>query len=207
MPQPPTYPYGARLRTRTGPLAPHDDLYAWGHWILCESIGRIFLELQEVFDPEGDTPPVAPILSVELCPDWALPWLAQFMGVRIPAGTDPAIARALIRNVAGFQRGTPAAMRAAASFYLTGDSPTVYFRERDGSAYQLEVVTLDAETPDPNAVLAALMAQKPGGIVMRYRHSPGWDYQALHDTGQIYSQLPPQYTSYRALTLSEESSR
>src|SRR5262245_2747290 len=199
---PPTLPYGARLRGRTQPLAPEDDLYAWAHWILCESIGRIFLEVQEVFDPEGDIPPVAPILSVDLCPAWALPWLAQFLGVTIPAGTDPGTARELIRNVSGFQRGTAGAMRAAAGLFLTGNQ-TVYFRERDGGAYQLEVVTLDSETPDPDMVLRALMAQKPGGIILRYRSKTGWDYQALTALGLYYRDIAVQYSSYRALTLNE----
>jgi|SRR4051812_29753270 hypothetical protein len=201
---PATFPYGARLRERTQPLAPDDDRYGYAHWILCESIGRIFLELQEVFDPDDPgLPPVAPILSVDLCPDWALPWLAQFVGVQLPVGIAPDAAREAIRSVAGWSRGTPAALRAAAAFFLTGDK-TVYFRERDGgNAYVLEVVTITAETPDPAQVLAALTAQKPGGIVMTYRTVEGWDYEQIILTGNTYAYLTTTYATYDALRRNE----
>ena len=60
---------------------------------------------------------------------------------------------------------------------------TVYFRERDQDTpdppYYLEIVTLDAETPDPQKVREAIMAQKPGGIVLNYRGVTGWDYEEM----------------------------
>jgi hypothetical protein len=104
-------------------------------------------QVAQVFDPDGDVPPLAPILALELCPDWALPWLAQWVGIRIPSGMSATDARALIGDVSGFARGTPASLRAAVQTTLT-DSKTVWFRERDGSPYRLEVVTLTSETPD-----------------------------------------------------------
>jgi hypothetical protein len=201
---PASQPYGARLRERTQPLAPHDDQYGYAHWVLCESIGRIFLELQQVFDPEDPIPPVAPILDVGLCPDWALPWLAQFVGVQLPEGTDPTTARALITSVAGWSRGTRAAMEAAAGLYLTGNK-TVYFRERDTSAYQLEVVTITEETPDPTKVQAALAAQKPGGLILRYRTVTGWDYQQLASMAYLYSYVKAHFATYDKLRRNEPS--
>ena len=149
-------PTGERLRDRTAPLAPHDDRYGYAHAYLCGSLGAIFDEVAEVFDPEGDIPPMAPLLDPELCPDWALPWLAQFVGIVLPAGIPPDDARALIHSVYGFRRGTPAAMRAAAALYLTG-TKTVNFRERDPDSpdppYTLEVVTLEDELPETDLPL------------------------------------------------------
>src|SRR5262245_55185049 len=136
MPAPQHTPTGARLRERTQPLAPDDERYGYAHAHLCEAIGRMLEQVAEVYDPDGDVPPLAPILSPDLCPTWALPWLAQLVGVQLPKGIDDAHARDMIRHVAGFQRGTPAAIKAAVSLTLTGDSPTVWFRERDGSAYR-----------------------------------------------------------------------
>jgi hypothetical protein len=201
---PATAPYGERLRERTQPLAPDDERYGYAHWILCESIARIFLELQEVFDPDDPTvPPVAPILSVDLCPDWALPWLGQFVGVQLPVGIAPDAAREAIRSVAGWSRGTRRALEAAAGFYLTG-AKTVYFRERDaGNAYALEVVTVTAETPDPAQVLAALAAQKPAGIILRYRTVEGWDYEQVILTGDTYADLTAAYATYDDLRRNE----
>jgi hypothetical protein len=205
---PPLSRIGDRLRERTAPLAPDDDAHGWAHAHLAAALATALDQVAEVFDPEDPVPPGAPILDVELCPDWALPWLAQIVGVSIPAGTDPDTARLWIRDVAGWRRGTPEALRAAAGLFLTG-TRTVYFRERDPSgaipAYTLEVVTLDDETPDPAAVNRALLAQKPAGIVLNYRRVTGWDYQAMTAEGGTYSTLAGTFSSYRDLTNNERT--
>lgn len=140
-------PIGARLRERTQPLAPNDATFGFAHAYLTEAIGRLSQQAQEVADPEGDAPPLSTLLNPDTCPDWALPWLAQFVGIKLPAGLTPADARAIIHDVAGFSRGTPAALRAAAQLYLTGNKE-VFFRERDGGdPYRLEVVTQANEVP------------------------------------------------------------
>jgi hypothetical protein len=199
-------PLGARLRERTQPLAPDDASYGYAHAHLCEALGRMLEQVAEVFDPEGDVPPLAPILDVELCPAWALPWLAQLVGVVLPYGVGDDEARTYIRDVAGFERGTPASLRAAAGLFLTGDK-TVYFRERDPTGadppYTLEVVTVASETPDAAAVLRALLAQKPGGIVLNYRTVAGWDYQQMTTEGGLYSALATRFTSYRRMSNNE----
>lgn len=199
-------PTGERLRDRTAPLAPHDDRYGYAHAYLCGSLGAIFDEVAEVFDPEGDVPPMAPLLDPELCPDWALPWLAQFVGITLPAGMPPDEAREVIGAVYGFRRGTRQAMEAAAALYLTGEK-TVHFRERDPDSpdppYTLEVVTLDEETPDPAAVERALIALKPGGLVLKYRGVVGWDYQEMTGEGGTYLALKSKFATYYTLTTNE----
>jgi hypothetical protein len=201
-------PLGARLQERTQPLAPDDEQHGHAHALLCDALAQALKQVAELFDPEGDIPPGAPLLDVELCPDWALPWLAQIVGVALPAGVTPAQARVLIADVAGWQRGTPAALEAAAGLYLTG-TKTVYFRERDETSpdppYTLEVVTLDSETPDPALVLAALLAQKPGGIVLNYRTVTGWDYQQMTTEGGLYSALSTLFDTYYALANNDRS--
>jgi hypothetical protein len=208
MPAPSRSPQGARLRERTQPLAPSDETNGWAHAHLCEGLGTALEQIGEVFDPEGDVPPLAPILDVDLCPDWALPWLAQIVGVQLPFDVDADTARELIRSVEGFARGTPAALRAAAGIYLTGDK-TVFFRERDPTGtdppYTLEVVTLDDETPDPAAVLGALMAQKPGGIVLHYREVLGWDYEQMTTEGGTYAAQTVAFSTYYDLANNDGS--
>lgn len=199
MPVPDLTPLGARLQARTQPLAPDDELNNYAHALLCEALSKAVEQVAELFDPEGDVPPGAPLLDVELCPDWALPWLAQIVGVTLPAGVSPDDARVLIADVAGWDRGTPDALRAAAGFYLT-DTKTVYFRERyGGNAYALQVVTLTSETPDQSAVLKALLAQKPGGIVLDYHTVTGWDYTEMTTAGGVYTTLATHYATYNDL--------
>ena len=104
-------------------------------------------------------------------------------------------------------------LAAAAGLYLTG-AKTVYFRERDQDTpdppYYLEIVTLDSETPDPQKVREAIMAQKPGGIVLNYRGVTGWDYEEMTSeaatAGIVYSDLPAvPFTSYWKMTLNDRT--
>lgn len=199
MPEPVHTPIGARLRERTQPLAPDDETYGYAHAYLCEAIGRMLYQVGQVFDPEGDVPPLAPILSPDLCPDWALPWLGQLVGVRLPQGISSADARTMINDVAGFRRGTPEALRTAAGFSLTG-SKTVYFNERkDGDAYLLQVATLSGETPDPDAVLQLLLAQKPGGIVLEYDAVEASSYALVDARFDNYAEVNATYATYTDL--------
>jgi Phage tail protein (Tail_P2_I) len=204
-------PWGERLRERTAPLAPDDAEHGNAHAHLAGALATALERVAQIYDPD-DGPPGSPLVDVDRCPDWALPWLAQLVGVVLPPGVDAATARVLISDVAGWRRGTPAALRAAAGLHLTGDK-SVYFRERDATGadppYTLEVVTLTSETPEPDAVLAALLAQKPGGIVLTYRTVTGWDYQAMTTEGQAehwtYASLPPLFDDYYALTADERT--
>jgi len=199
-------PLGARLAERTSPLAPDDAEHGWAHAHLSEALASKAIQLQEAFDPE-DAASFETILDPARCPSWALPWLAQLVGLALPATADDARRREIISALAPQARGTVAAMRAAASLYLTG-SQTVFFRERDPTGsdppYTLEVVTLENETPDPAKVLAALMAAKPAGIVLYYRNVLGWDYEAMTEQGAAegwtYASLGPLFPTYRDLT-------
>src|SRR5262245_11985676 len=131
--------WGERLRERTQPLQPDDERYGWTHAILCETLAQPFLQVAELVDPPDPYPPWAPLFNLDLCPEWALPWLAQLTGARLPTGLTPEEARNFIRSVAGHSTGTMASMTAAASGTLVSSSPpsppTMYFRERDGSPY------------------------------------------------------------------------
>jgi hypothetical protein len=193
---------GERLQERTEPLAPEDGEHGWAHLLLCEAMGGMAERVTDVFDPPDPMEPGAPLLSIDWCPDWALPWLAQLVGVKLPDSLDPEDQRVMIRDVAGWSRGTSGAMRAAAGFYLTG-SKTVYFRERNGSPYRIEVVTRTGETPDPAAVLASLLRQKPAGLALTYRTVEGWDYEEMTFEGGTYLQQKAAYLTYRALQYKE----
>ena len=191
--------WGERLRERTQPLQPDDENYNWAHARLCEALAQPFLQVAELIDPEDPMPPWGPLFDVETCPAWALPWLAQAVGAVLPEGTSEEDSRAAIKDVAGQAAGTTASMYGAMLPTLTGDNPTVYFRERDGSPYRLEVVTRTSETPDPAATLAALLRFKPGGIVLAFRQVAGWDYQAMVAAGGTYATLATTYTTYQRL--------
>ena len=197
--------WGERLQERTQPLQPDDAQYGYAHAILCETLAQPYLQVCELIDPPDPLAPWAPLFSLDLCPDWALPWLAQLVGTALPVGLTAAQQRDWILAFAGHSTGTVAAMTAAAELTLVPSHPpapaTLWFRERDGSPYRLEVVTLTSETPDPAALLRALTAAKPGGIVLELRQVLGWDYQQLKTSegAAKYSGLKTKYATYRGL--------
>lgn len=121
------------------------------------------------------------LMDVDVAPDWALSWLAQFVGVTPIQGLSEESQRIRIKEASGFQRGTPAAIIGAARQYLTGDRRVDLF-ERDGSPWVFRVRTYLSETPDPAKVQAAVEAIKPAGLVFTYEVQEGVETDALVGT-------------------------
>lgn len=103
-------------------------------------------------------------------------WLAQLAGVKVPVGLGSEDMRTFIEAAESRRRGTISYMVEVAQRLLTG-TKTVYTHERVSSAYTLSIATKASETPDSTAVLNALLANKPAGIVMTYVTTTGviWD--------------------------------
>lgn len=199
--------FAERLYVSLAPVAKLDADNAWSLLILCDAIGQMFQLLDDLMRDSPEGPGWSVLMDLDRCPASALPWLAQLAGVRIPVGLTEEQARAWAGSTDGFKRGTAAALRGACAATLTGDK-TVIFRERNGDpaispdyAYYLDVATYDSQTPDPAATEAALLAQKPGGIVLRYSHHPGQDYQSVRDGNASYAALLAAYPSYDAVRL------
>jgi Phage tail protein (Tail_P2_I) len=186
---------GQQITDATEQLAPDDEKYGDAHGILCEGLSRPFEQLAELVDPVEPYPPWGPLFDVTVCPEWALPWLAQLVGVRIPPGFTTADLRYLIGSVAGFKIGTADALRAAIEPFLNG-TKTVYFRERNGDPYILDVVTLTGETPDPALVMAAMMAVKPAAIKITYRQVVGWDWEQVPIEVATWGDLVSEYATW-----------
>ena len=114
-------------------------------------------------------------------PDEAITWLGQFVGIRITQGLPPDMQKQQLVGLGNWKRGTVAALQAAPLPFLTG-SQTVIVKERDTSPYHFQVMTLASETVDQTKVLAALMTQKPGGLIMTYILFSGQKAFAMRDS-------------------------
>lgn len=145
------------------------------------------------------------IVDLNRVPDKGLDWLAQFVGVTLNAGLTAAQKRQQIHAVGGWGRGSLASIAGAPVPYLTG-TKTVIIRERDPAAcaaqpaYGLTVITKTSETPNSAVVLAALIAQKPAGIVLNYVVLAGNDYTLVYNGGATtYANVFSTYTTYQGL--------
>lgn len=180
--RPPRETFAEQLYDTIGPLKDEDDGSVDA---LTGAIGRMFQEVEDLVRDEDEGPGWSVALDVNRAPDAYLPWLAQLVGVRIPPKVAGDAAWIYSRQAAGFRRGTPDAIRAAAEATLNG-TRQVILRERNGSPYRLTVVTRESETPDPAATRAAILAQKPGGLVLTH----------LIFEGQTWEQVVSEYADW-----------
>lgn len=196
-PAPALESFAALLYDALAPLAGVDGDNDWHLAHYCAAIGEMFQSVADVARDTEDGPGWSAVVDLTRCPDTWLPWLAQFVGVSIPTGTTPNAAEKAIAARLGFQRGTPAAIRAAAQATLTGTG-TVVFQERlGGDAYALGVYTLTTETPDVAKTRAAILSQKPGGITLDYSAGAGNTYQAVKVGHATYADVKSAYPDYQ----------
>lgn len=163
MARPATTDLGEAVYARLGPVAAQDESLGWPLLTFVQALCEMGRQVEELV--RGGEQAYDPLLDVDLSPDWNLPYIGQFVGVRVTPGASPAQARAQIRGVGGFQRGTPAAMIAAVRATLTG-TQYVGLVERDGDQDHITVTTRSAETPNPAATLAAALSQKAAGLIL-----------------------------------------
>jgi hypothetical protein len=197
--------FAGRLYDSLAPLAKADPENQWALLILCNAIGAMYQLIEDLVRDTPEGPGWSLLLDLNRCPPEALPWLGQFAGVRTLPGSSEADMRARIASTDGFRRGTRDALIGAARATLTG-AQTVVFRERDGAsqgdpsspnfAYYLTVTTYTDQTPDPTATLRALLAQKPGGIVLAYRTAAGQSYAQLNTNHPDYAAVKAAYPTY-----------
>jgi len=156
----------------------HDEDHGWAALHLVAAVVEQIAELDELArdGPDG-SPGWSRLLDVDLCPVWALPWLAQLVGAVCPDGLSEADRRMCIREANGRKRGTVAAMTAAVQATLTGGRQVLITERYQGFAYRLRVQTYAVETPDQAATRAAIVSQKPAGLVLTYDVllGPTWD--------------------------------
>lgn len=163
---------------------------------LCDAIGAMcdpwWTMIQDQGVDDGTTPTVGTYLDGELVVDGYAPgygevfnpsivplvaadYLAQFVGVSLPSGVDDTTAQSLIKAESGINRGTDAAVIAAAKRTLTGTQSVALVRRAyvDGTpnGFWQGLVMRPEECPSLDATKAAVEAVKLGGIMMWYELS------------------------------------
>ena len=199
MPRPtPTTQLQEDLYESLGPLAWDDANQGWALLLFCGALAATLDTVDGYARDDGDYPGWSELLDADRCPTEALPYLAQFAGVQLRAGLSEADQRTRIKSADGMKRGTITSMIAAAQAYLTG-TKTVLYRERDGGAYNLTILTYTAETPDSAKVLAALLEQKPAGILLTYSTVTGATYLLIRASYATYTAVRSAFLTYNGL--------
>jgi hypothetical protein len=172
-------------------------------------------EIDDLARDDGPNPGWSILFDIDRCPDYALPWLAQFVGTRFNSSqiTDAEQRAAIAFERYSWARGTTTYMMAAAAPYLTA-SGSILIDERTTDAYHFTVTVLgllgytyaeldsiyqpynalDAAfasyndfTQNQAGIIAALTAAKPAGLIMTV------------DFVRDYNQIDAIYTPYTVL--------
>lgn len=207
--RPPLKSFAFDLYDRLTPIAGQDGSLDWALANYCGGIGEMFQVVEDYsrdqLDGNGrNAPGWSQLLDPDRCPSECLPWLGQFVGVVVNTSLSDAAQRDQIRNASGWKRGSVGAIVAAAQAQLTG-TKSVTIVERDSTAcaaqpaYGLSVYTRVGETPNSAAVLAAIKAQKPGGIILRYVVEPDVTYQDLFSTYATYDAVYSSFKTYQGV--------
>lgn len=158
-----------RIYQTLGPIVRRDEETGWVSLHVAESLGRIVDPTFQIIRDLPGRPGWSSVMDPTLAPASHLPWLAQFVGVSFDTvSVTEAQQRQRIEDREGWRRGRPAALIDAVSRTLTGAQQVTLQERYLNDAYRLRVVTFTDQTPDAAETLAAILRQKPAGLILTY---------------------------------------
>jgi hypothetical protein len=200
---PPIGPFATDVYAEIEPLTYADASNAWALRLYLDAIGTMFDEV-ETYGRDGPNgePGWSILLDLNRAPTKALPWLGQFVGVNVPSTLDDATARSRIYDKHNFTRGTVAAIISGAQATLTGTKDVIVQERYTGDPYKLWVGTRTSQTPDSAVTLAALMREKPAGILLTYQTITGQTFDELLADG-TFSHAYTTYATMQGLLMDQ----
>jgi len=194
--------FATRIYKSLDPFTYAESDNSWALACFLGALGTMFQEVEDYASDKADgSSGWAILIDVDNGPDKGLSWLGQFVGVSVDASLSTANQRQQVKSANAQKRGTLAALKAAPIPWLAG-TQKVSVRERDASvvpsdpAYAISVYTLTSETTSHAAVLAALLAVKPAGIVMNYQDLAGQLWSTLNTNYASWNLVSAHYTSW-----------
>jgi hypothetical protein len=150
--------------------------------VYLETVGSMFLETELYSADTVDELGWMSLLDPDLCPAPALPYLAQYVGERLPQGLTEAQQRQWIKDAPNQMRGTLQSIVRAAQRSLTG-SKLVTVITRNGGIDKLAVSTYAVQTPSSAQVLKDLGDVVPLDISLTYTTTAGQLWVAVTAKG------------------------
>lgn len=143
--------------------------------IYLRAVGSMFATVEQL--TEGGEDGLWSLFDPDLCPAFALPYLAQYVGEILPVGISEPAAREWIKDAPNQRRGTVMSIVRVAQRSLTGER-TVQIIERAGvggtdDPDRIIIHTYTSETPSPSSVLSDLDDAVPADIWIVYQTIDG----------------------------------
>lgn len=168
------------------------------------AIGGMFSEVElYAIDEDNDELGWAILLDPDRAPVAALPYLAQYVGERLPVGLDEVGMREWIKDSPNQRRGTIESIVRVAQRYLTGQR-TVAISERSGTDVNPEdyliVQTYTSETPNPALTFADLRRDAvPADIVLTHNVMEGQAWQQVKDDNATWQVVKDSFPTWEDL--------
>lgn len=166
---------------------------------VCKAVGAMgfdtILELAGEEGSEGEAgwvPAWGKLFDVNLCPAKYLPYLAQYVGVEIPAGASEAEARKLVKDEPATRRGSQEAIETQIYKFSTLEKTSQSLVERgllierrnaEGveDAYQFGIAVEASLIPSMVALETGVASVKPGGVLVWYQTGAKYTWsEAIH---------------------------
>jgi hypothetical protein len=162
-------------------------------------IGGMFSEV-EWYIGGDEFEPYELLLDPDLTRVEALPYLAQFVGERLPKGLSEAQQREWIKDAPNQRRGTLGSIVAATQRTLVGDRLVTVVLRSDGTPGDhpddIVVITYTDETPSTAQVLRDLADVVPFDLVLHYFANPGPSWQQVEITNNSWQDVMSNYTGW-----------
>lgn len=202
MPAPEASPAALELFEAIGPAFTEPDPdFDYTCLKLCIALTTANIDLiHEIVSDTDAGPGWQILLDPTRCPAVCLPFLAQFVGVRLKPEMSEAQKRAAIADPEGFEVGSPAAIVSVAKRRLTGIQTVLLVERYTGLAYRMKIVTIESETPDPAATLRDILEeQKPMGIRLFFNASPDWSWTELGEEKATWAKVQADFDTWDAV--------
>lgn len=144
-----------------------------------------------MYSEDEEQPGWENLLDPDTCPAPALPYLAQYVGERLPLGLTVAQQRQWIKDAPNQRRGSVGSLvRAAQRALDPSTSQLVTVIERDGDADTVTLITYAAQTPDQAAVLRELGTVFPLEMTLNYVVHAGETWSQVEVSHPTWNDIP-----------------
>jgi hypothetical protein len=142
------------------------------------------------------------VFDANNCPAYALPYLAQYVGVVPTPEMSEEQLRNEIREPTGWKRGQPESLRIATRRTLTGEDPLVIIHPRTPEVGITYIRTLLSQTPEPDRTEAIIRGALPAWEVLDYEaiSGPTWADVSASTSWTTWRDLTLDFASFQALT-------
>jgi hypothetical protein len=165
-----------------------------------ETIGDMFAPVETYVEDTEDGEGWTILLDPDRAPVEALPYLAQYVGERLPPPSPDAIsearAREWVKDAPNRRRGTVRSIFYAAQRTLTGSRLVTVRQRLAGDEDAVQVITYTDQTPDPDVVLADILEVFPAELVLTYSVLDGQSWGDIEADYATWTLVEAEYSTW-----------